>query len=114
MAILIKHREDGIVQKHAEDGCPDHLKQCYYGINTIPAHEVLFKFLEERLIGKEFENREAIKEVLLIWPEFVLGQNFIPVKEFTTLVLEDNRGGKIVFPNTHGGPYVVATIHTKK
>ena len=67
--IIIKHREDKLLQKNVERGCPSHLKETYVGRVSIPTHNVLLMFLEKELIGKH-ESEEELEKILNTWPEF--------------------------------------------
>ncbi|MDO9231069.1 MAG: hypothetical protein Q7U36_01125 [bacterium] len=64
-------------------------------------------FLEEELIGKEFESVESLEQALKKWPKFPARQGIIPTDAFKQVYLD---GDKLLCPGGLGGPLVIGYV----
>jgi len=59
--LRVIHRSDHLIEKNAADGHAD--------------HAAILQFLEERLINRTFEDRDALVSVMNEWPAFAAGDS---------------------------------------
>lgn len=95
--LRVTHRRDHLIEKNAADGHAD--------------HAAILQFLEERLIGRTFEDWKALAKVMAEWPAFAEGDDRLREQRSTTLrrmiFAHDNYIG--LSPGAHG-PLDIAVI----
>lgn len=107
MTIEVKHRPDSLLQNSVKEGIPPGTENTYVGKVTQPHHEMALKFLDERIIGKEFENEADLQEVLKTWPQFAKENGLEVDHEWDSI---DLYGERIGFEGSIGGPFVIGII----
>lgn len=71
MALKFKHRGDGLLQENVAKVNDDLAPDSYIAKYTVPIHKALLAFLDEHIIGKEFESNEQLTEVLATWEQYL-------------------------------------------
>lgn len=74
MQVTVRHREDELFQKNIAQGVTSEIKGTYAERITLPTHRALLKFLDERLIGKQFRDVDELDSALVEWPAYARDQ----------------------------------------
>ncbi|HSW89985.1 MAG TPA: hypothetical protein VLH19_03895 [Patescibacteria group bacterium] len=129
MSYTIEHRKDNLLQGTATEEVDPNLKGTYIEAVTIPAHIATLNFINEHLIGREFETVEELEDVLKQWPDYAHTHGLNPdgngdfsIRDWEEIRVMGKRGGKeqeykLIEPthlafdsNSPGGPFRVANI----
>jgi len=87
--ITIKHAEHGTIEKMRKLQCPKGLKGGPME-HTIKTYKLLYQFLTQNLIEKEFEDKEQLQEVLTQWPLFLQDKKFVCDAKFSKIHISGN------------------------
>jgi len=108
--IVVRHRDDGLLQRSVARTVPEDMKGTFVGRVTIPTHVALLAFLENKekpVIGKH-DNFENLMAILEQWPEFA-NQNGIARLDNAFKQIEIVRNmNALATPGGMGGPFVIA------
>jgi hypothetical protein len=111
MTIEVAHRQDSLLQKNVERGCPQGLEHTFIGVVTVPTHAALLAFLDERVVGQQFADLVALNGVLSQWPDFAeeKGLNLELFHDFDTITV-NREEGYIYCGTSPGGDFVIGHI----
>lgn len=109
-SIVIEHRPDQLLQLHQEEGLPPGTEGTFIERVTFPTRAALLAFLDETVVGKEFETEAALKKALATWPEYATDQANLDLhKDFGTIAFDANEGF-IYCGESPGGPFVIGLV----
>ena len=89
MAITVEHRNDGFLQKISGQECPDTLKGTVLH-KSLEIHQVLLQFLDEKIIGKKFKEKENLQKKLKTWQAYIKKTKIDCLREFAEISIQDN------------------------
>lgn len=69
MPLIITHRPDGLLQENVAKE-RDENDQSYFARVSLPAHQALVRFVDERLATKSFDDKAEISTTLEEWQSF--------------------------------------------
>lgn len=89
MAITVEHREDQFLQKISEQGCPDTLKGTVLH-KSLENHKILLQFLDEKIVGKNFEGKNELQKKLDNWKNYIKKTKTDCLREFSQIFVQDD------------------------
>jgi hypothetical protein len=109
MPIKVEHRPDQLLQRSIQEELPEDLRGTYAEETTIPHHIMALNFLNSVIVGREFKNEAALKEVLSSWPQFA-EENGLEVDSGWESIYILWEKKCIAFEGSLGGPFIIGLI----
>jgi hypothetical protein len=108
--LIVKHRTDGLLQRTTsqprEEGESNHFTK-----HSLPAHQALMQFIDERLSQRSFKSIEELEKALEEWQSFYYGvHQSAPSHGWDQLYVNHLRGVLAARTNGHGGDFVFAIL----
>jgi hypothetical protein len=111
MPLTVAHRKDGLLERTAMNEVPFDLRQTTVGRFTWPIYQALYWFLTDHVMGRSYENVEALQDVLNTWADFCTEHGMAMIADYPLFV--DAAGTAVRFPELGGWEsegMIVATI----
>lgn len=109
MEITVKHRSDKLLQRRVAKGVEPGLEDTYIGQVTVPTHGMLLAFLDERIVGQQFENMQALSKALSTWPQFAKDHGFALRRDWEAIEIVTD-GNSIACGESPGGHFIIGHI----
>ena len=107
MTIEVKHREDSLLQNSVTEEMDPRFEGTAVEKTKKEYHPMILKFLDELIIGKEFENEAALEAVLATWPQFAKDNGLEVSRDWRSI---DIYGETIGFEGSLGGTFTIGFI----
>ncbi len=108
MAITVEHRRDNLLQHSVEKGIEPGLEDTYIGQVTVPTHGMLLAFLDERIVGQQFENMQALSQALHTWSQFAESHGLPLHRDWEEIEIVE--GNSIACGESPGGDFIIGHI----
>ena len=109
MAFRVVRRPDQLLQRNNSRG-HEGLEDTFIGMYTVPAHQALERFVDERLANRTFETRDEVSQVLKEWQSFYYGMHKrAPHRDWRDLYL-DSEGHMMASTGGMNGDFVFAVL----
>ena len=109
--LIVQHRSDGLLQRTTSEP-REEAEPSYFTQHSLPAHQALMQFVDERLSLKSFESFEELDEALQEWQSFYYGVHHAsPSDGWDQLYVNRSRGVLAARTNGMGGDFVFAFLN---
>ena len=110
--LIVQHRPDGLLQRTTSEP-REEAEPSYFTQHSLPAHQALMQFIDERLSLKSYENIAELEEALQEWQSFYYGvHHSAPSNGWAELYVDHTRGTLAARTKGMGGDFVFAFLNT--